>query len=114
MLVNLQSDENPQVRQVGGKAASLIRLAQAGFSVPTGSVLTTDFFAPWVEQVEHHPRWHDVLSSLNNIRTPQPNAKDRDSLTQACDELKQTTTDFVFTQAPVSYTHLTLPTNREV
>ena len=99
MLVNLQSDENPQVRQVGGKAASLIRLAQAGFSVPAGSVLTTDFFAPWVEQVEHHPRWHDVLSSLNNIRTPQPNAKDRESLNQACDELKQTTTDFAFTQA---------------
>ena len=99
LLVNLQSDENPQIRQVGGKAASLIRLTQAGFSVPTGSVLTTDFFAPWVEQVEQHPRWHHVVSALNNIRTPQPNAKDRETLTHACNELKQTTTDFAFTQA---------------
>jgi len=34
--------------RVGGKGASLIRLAAAGLPVPAGHVLTNDFFAPWM------------------------------------------------------------------
>ena len=98
MLVKIQSNETPLVPEVGGKAASLIRLTQARFRVPTGSVLTTDFFAPWIEQIEKSANWQDVLTALRNIRAPQPNPQERESLRNACDELKQFSTDFAFTK----------------
>ena len=98
MLVKIQSNETPLVREVGGKAASLIRLSQAGFPVPSGNVLTTDFFAPWIEQIEKNANWHDVLSALFKVRTSQPNLQERESLSAACDELKQFSTDFDFTK----------------
>ena len=98
MLVKIQSNETPLVREVGGKAASLIRLGQAGFPVPSGNVLTTDFFAPWIEQIEKNANWHDVLSALFKVRTSQPNLQERESLSAACDELKQFSTDFAFTK----------------
>ena len=98
MLVKIQSNETPLVREVGGKAASLIRLSQAGFPVPSGDVLTTDFFAPWIEQIEKNANWHDVLSALFKVRTSQPNLQERESLSAACDELKQFSTDFDFTK----------------
>ena len=98
MSVKIQSNETPLVREVGGKAASLIRLGQAGFPVPSGNVLTTDFFAPWIEQIEKNANWHDVLSALFKVRTSQPNLQERESLSAACDELKQFSTDFAFTK----------------
>ena len=98
MLVKIQSNETPLVREVGGKAASLIRLSQAGFPVPSGNVLTTHFFAPWIEHIEKNANWHDVLSALFKVRTSQPNLQERESLSAACDELKQFSTDFDFTK----------------
>ena len=97
LLVKIQSTGSPRVREVGGKAASLIRLAQAGFPVPSGNVLTTDFFRPWIEQAERSAKWHDVLSVLNKVRSPKPNLQERESLSRACDELKQFSSDFAFT-----------------
>lgn len=43
--------------EVGGKAASLIRMTVAGFPVPSGAVLTTSFFAPWFDAVQASPTW---------------------------------------------------------
>jgi pyruvate,water dikinase len=43
--------------QIGGKAASLARLAQAGFRVPDGVVLPADWFEPWWEQLRGTDAW---------------------------------------------------------
>lgn len=43
--------------EVGGKAASLIRMTEAGLPVPPGAVLTTQFFAPWFEAVKTSVPW---------------------------------------------------------
>ena len=56
------AEAGPQ-RQVGGKAASLIRLCQAGFEVPPGVVLTTAFFEPWLAEVRASREWASVLEA---------------------------------------------------
>lgn len=47
----------------GGKAEALHRLATAGFSVPDAFVLTTAFFAPWLDRVHTMPAWHALLGA---------------------------------------------------
>lgn len=45
----------PTLEQVGGKGQSLVRLADAGFVVPTEMVLSTEFFLPWLTQLKAAP-----------------------------------------------------------
>jgi pyruvate,water dikinase len=48
---------------VGGKGHALIRLAEAGFPVPPGAVLTTAFFAPWFDEICASSRWADLTEA---------------------------------------------------
>ena len=48
-------------QRVGGKGASLITMAAAGLPVPSGHVLTSEFFAPWLQAMEGSPGAHDDL-----------------------------------------------------
>jgi phosphoenolpyruvate synthase/pyruvate phosphate dikinase len=61
MLVSLSTPDAVALSRVGGKAASLIRLQQAGFEVPAGVVLTTRFFEPWLSELLKKPEWLAVL-----------------------------------------------------
>ena len=45
------------VPEIGGKAASLARLVQAGFRVPDAVVLTTAFFASWWQELRATADW---------------------------------------------------------
>ncbi|MFN4115677.1 MAG: PEP/pyruvate-binding domain-containing protein [Inhella sp.] len=49
----------------GGKGAGLIALAAAGFAVPPGVVITTDFFAMWAAQL-------DALASGQGLAVADP------------------------------------------
>lgn len=49
---------------VGGKAASLGRLVAENFRVPQAGVLTTQFFAPWIDTMTDAPEWHDLCAAL--------------------------------------------------
>ncbi len=62
--VPLSTPDAPVLNQVGGKAASLIRLQQAGFDVPHGVVLTTTFFEPWLAEVQSTREWHSVIEMV--------------------------------------------------
>ena len=44
--------EDPSVAEIGGKAASLVRLARAGLRVPVGAVLPTSWFSEWWAELE--------------------------------------------------------------
>ncbi|MBX2803981.1 MAG: hypothetical protein KTR31_40265 [Myxococcales bacterium] len=46
-----------EVAVLGGKGASLVRMARLGLPVPGGHVLTTAFFAPWFDQLRASPQW---------------------------------------------------------
>ncbi len=43
--------------RIGGKAASLVRLDQAGFRVPDGIVLPTEWFEPWWNELRSSDAW---------------------------------------------------------
>ena len=49
--------EDPSIAELGGKAASLVRLSRAGFRVPEGAVLPVSWFAPWWAELEQTDAW---------------------------------------------------------
>ena len=82
--------------EVGGKAASLIRLGQGGFRVPDGIVLTTAFFAPWIRQIESSELWRTVVATVTTSHTRAPNLRERERLARACEDVKQFAVDLTF------------------
>ena len=70
MLVDLATDEEPSNRAVGGKAASLTLLKQAGFRVPDGVVLTTGFFAPWLLDICSSAEWKQAVDLFADAHEP--------------------------------------------
>jgi rifampicin phosphotransferase len=56
-LVYVPGVQPSSVDSVGGKAYSLIRMIKAGLPVPNCVVLTTDFFAPWIEEIFASKTW---------------------------------------------------------
>ena len=54
LLANL---EDPSVAEIGGKAASLVRLSRAGFRVPEAAALPAAWFSPWWAELERTAAW---------------------------------------------------------
>ncbi len=84
MWLSLATEEVPEPTLVGGKAASLIRLRQAGFTVPEGVVLSTGFFDPWQARILASREWRAVLTLLERT-LPGHHGTD---LAQACEGIK--------------------------
>jgi hypothetical protein len=57
LLVTFLGTSEAPPDHVGGKTGSLIRMAAAGYRVPPGAVLTTEFFAPWFAEVHGTAAW---------------------------------------------------------
>jgi phosphoenolpyruvate synthase/pyruvate phosphate dikinase len=87
LLFPLSTPNAAVLNRVGGKAASLIRLQQAGFDVPDGVVLTTRFFEPWLAEIRTTSEWRSVIEMLQGNGTAQPNQQ-RADLAQSCERLK--------------------------
>ena len=51
LVVSFPGTEQTTLAEVGGKGYSLIRMVEAGLPVPPGAVLTTEFFAPWFDEI---------------------------------------------------------------
>ena len=83
-VVALATLEPPVVREVGGKAASLIRLAQAGFDVPRGMVLAAGFFEPWLAEVRSSQEWQAVLAAARSCDAASPTMEQRAELADCC------------------------------
>jgi pyruvate,water dikinase len=81
-VFSLHSPEDPQLRQVGGKAFSLITMTRKGFPVPSGFVLAADFFEPWLKKVRASMNWKKLMKSA-----------DKD-LRKYCDAVKKESKDF--------------------
>ncbi|MFQ5697253.1 MAG: PEP/pyruvate-binding domain-containing protein, partial [Myxococcota bacterium] len=91
MWNRLSTDGPVDETQVGGKAGSLIRLIRAGFRVPGGVVLTTAFFAGWIEQIVSSETWHAVVE-----RAGDP---DGAAFRLACSELGKSAANLVSSPA---------------
>ena len=96
MRTRLSTTDEPHILEVGGKAASLIRLGQGGFRVPEGNVLTTAFFTPWIWQIESNELWHAIIAKVTTSRTRVPNLDQRERLARACEDIKQLATNLSF------------------
>ena len=71
MLVPLASTRDPGTDVVGGKGRALIELMRNGFNVPPGTVLTTAFFAPWIDAVQTSASWQALASGYAaSLREP--------------------------------------------
>ena len=57
LIVSFPGTEQTTLGEVGGKGYSLIRMVEAGFPVPPGVVLTTEFFAPWFDEIQASATW---------------------------------------------------------
>ena len=84
--VSLATADPPIVRDVGGKAASLIRLRQAAFDVPPGVVLTTGFFAPWLAEIRASKEWQAVQGAARACGNRSPSAEHRAALAHCCQQ----------------------------
>ncbi|MFZ2656116.1 MAG: PEP/pyruvate-binding domain-containing protein [Victivallales bacterium] len=63
--------KDASLSEVGGKARSLILMSGAGYNVPSGFVLSTEFFSPWLLRIKESGHWvklrnapHDQIPAL--------------------------------------------------
>ncbi len=87
-LIPFSSEHKPNVSIVGGKAASLIRLTQAGLNVPDGFVLPVDFFTDWVRTLSSSQQWQHLCNT---------NPADLNDFTQSCERLKEVASNLNYT-----------------
>ena len=57
LIVSFPGTEQAILAEVGGKGYSLVRMVEAGLPVPPGAVLTTEFFAPWFDEIQASAAW---------------------------------------------------------
>ena len=57
LIVPFPGGEQTTLAEVGGKGYSLIRMVVGGLPVPPGVVLTTEFFAPWFDEIKASALW---------------------------------------------------------
>ena len=79
--VALHDSEDPTLELVGGKSASLMRLADAGYDVPPGRVLTTAFFASWTAAIVASSEWLALRSSYGGAARESCDALETSALT---------------------------------
>ena len=84
MMVPLRTESDLPLALIGGKAASLVRLARAGFPVPDGWLVTSEFFASWSDALSDSPEWQEVCSLAGAAPTRDGSAR----LRAACEAVK--------------------------
>ena len=83
-MVPLRTDADLPLDRIGGKAASLVRLARAGFPVPDGWFLTSEFFESWTARLGQSDEWREVC----RLAADSMRREGRAGLTAACDAVK--------------------------
>ncbi len=63
LIYPFTSKKLPELKEVGGKALSLMVMTQEEFPVPEGFVLAVNFFEPWFQEVEKGNAWKAFLKS---------------------------------------------------
>ncbi|MCH9648146.1 MAG: hypothetical protein K0U98_07905 [Deltaproteobacteria bacterium] len=69
-MIRFPGTTGTPVEKVGGKGHALIRMTEAGLAVPPGAVLTTDFFAPWFDEILSSSLWQELLGEEGKVSRP--------------------------------------------
>lgn len=56
-VYKISGGQIPELKEVGGKGLSLIKMMDADLPVPDGFVLTVEFFLPWFEELMQREEW---------------------------------------------------------
>jgi len=62
-IYSFATHETPLLKEVGGKAKSLISSMQSGLPVPEGLALTVAFFKPWTDEIKATTQWKTLLDN---------------------------------------------------
>ena len=84
MMVPLRTESDLPPALIGGKATSLVRLARAGFPVPDGWLVTSEFFGSWTDALGDSPEWQEVCSLAGAAPASDGGAR----LRAACEAVK--------------------------
>ncbi|MCD4784479.1 MAG: hypothetical protein K8T10_11715 [Candidatus Eremiobacteraeota bacterium] len=63
IIYSFKGNDEPTLKEVGGKGLSLIKMARHGLPVPDGFVLTVEYFKPWLEELRKHPQWENFINA---------------------------------------------------
>ena len=63
LIYSFNTNKNPLLTEVGGKALSLINTTKAGMPVPEGFALSVAFFQPWTDQIKATEQWKTQLQT---------------------------------------------------
>ena len=81
----ISGDQLPELKEVGGKGLSLIKMMQHGLPVPDGFILTVEFFLPWFDELKNQDEWQAF-----KVAGPDQIAARCQQLKQWCDQLSFT------------------------
>lgn len=70
LAVSLADARALEASLVGGKAAALARLVAENFQVPDAGLLTTRFFAPWIDAMTSAPEWRGLRAVVVGTEKP--------------------------------------------
>jgi len=76
----------PSISQVGAKGFNLIKMSQQGLNVPSGFILTVQFFKPWFKKLQQTKAWETFINNLDNA----------EQLQKTCDDLKNIISSYIF------------------
>jgi len=62
-IYSFNTNESPLLKEVGGKAQSLISTSQAGLPVPGGIALSVSFFKVWTDKIKTSPEWKALIKT---------------------------------------------------
>ena len=64
-IIPFLTNECPTINQVGGKGYSLIKLTSLNLEVPSGVILTVDFFSEWINSIKATSLWENFINNKN-------------------------------------------------
>ncbi len=85
-IFSFTSHELPHLEQAGGKALALIQMTHLGMPVPSGFVLTVQFFEPWSHILQTSPAWVELTKGKN------------ESIRQLAKKLQESCSNFQFNE----------------
>ena len=74
-IISFKPEQIPDIKNVGGKALSLIQLTKFNFNVPPGIIITCNFFKEWMNLIQSTPNWSILINEIKDLNKTENNLK---------------------------------------
>ena len=75
-IISFNSEIIPDIKNIGGKALSLIKLKKLNMNVPPGIILSVDFFSDWLKLITLSTFWSKLINEIKDLDKIEKNLKD--------------------------------------